>query len=78
MLNNHQDRRISLTFFLNPKEDKAVKPPEELISAEEPRKYPEFTWFDFLDYTFKHYKVDAATFQNFTEWLVSLKPSNSD
>lgn len=75
IVNKHQDR-ISLTYFLNPREDKVVKPPEDLISREEPRKYPDFTWFDFMDYTFKHYRADGATFQNFTNWLSSFNPSN--
>lgn len=70
IVNEVQDR-ISLTYFLNPKDDKVVKPPKELISNEEPRKYPDFTWDDYKNYTFKQYRSDGATFDNFVNWILS-------
>lgn len=70
MVNEVQDR-ISLTYFLNPRDDKVVKSPQELISNEEPRKYPDFAWNDYKNYTFKNYRSDHATFEHFVDWLVS-------
>ncbi|KAK7358805.1 hypothetical protein VNO77_00744 [Canavalia gladiata] len=47
MLVNGKVMRKSLTFFLNPKGDKTVKPPNTLFESEEERKYPDFIWSEF-------------------------------
>nr|XP_027094047.1 gibberellin 20 oxidase 3-like [Coffea arabica] len=75
VVKKHQER-ISLTYFLCPREDKMIKPPQDLISSieDEPRKYPDFTWFDFLRYTSEHYRADETTLQNFTKWFTSFNP----
>ncbi|XP_059630220.1 gibberellin 20 oxidase 2-like [Cornus florida] len=72
VVNSNKDR-VSLAFFMCPSEDKVVKPPEDLVCREGPRKYPDFTWSDLLGYTQKHYRADNATLQNFTAWLLSSK-----
>nr|XP_009798153.1 PREDICTED: gibberellin 20 oxidase 2-like [Nicotiana sylvestris]XP_016471245.1 PREDICTED: gibberellin 20 oxidase 2-like [Nicotiana tabacum] len=71
---NRQHERISLAFFLSPKEDKVIIPPQHLISRNQPRMYPDFTWFDFLNFTQNHYRADHATLQNFTLSFLSSKP----
>ncbi|VFR00831.1 unnamed protein product [Cuscuta campestris] len=43
---NKEHDRLSLAFFVSAKEDKIIKAPEDLISTENPRMYPEFTWND--------------------------------
>ncbi|XP_002527163.2 gibberellin 20 oxidase 1-D [Ricinus communis] len=75
VLNRERERR-SLVFFVCPKEDKVVRPPQDLVCREGPRKYPDFTWSDLLEFTQKHYRADAATLQSFIQWLLSSKPSN--
>ncbi|KAL0437933.1 UNVERIFIED_CONTAM: Gibberellin 20 oxidase 1-D [Sesamum latifolium] len=68
---NKWKERVSLVFFLCPREDKIIVPPENLVSSEKGREYPDFTWSEFLGFTQKHYRVDLATLQNFTKWLIS-------
>ncbi|KAM1177375.1 hypothetical protein ACFX13_017133 [Malus domestica] len=71
MVNRRKERR-SLAFFLCPRDDKVVKPPEDLLRKEqETRKYPDFTWSDLLRFTQYHYRADEATLQNFTNWFLS-------
>ncbi|KAI4337878.1 hypothetical protein L6164_016245 [Bauhinia variegata] len=81
MVNSCKERR-SMTFFLCPKEDKVVRPPEDLVVREGTRKYPDFTWSDLLDFTQKYYRADEATLQNFTKWFqtapVLTQPTDSD
>ncbi|KAK9292743.1 hypothetical protein L1049_020723 [Liquidambar formosana] len=75
MVNRNSERR-SLVFFLNPREDKVVRPPQDLVGREGPRKYPDFTWSELLEFTQKHYRADGTTLQSFINWLLSSKPSN--
>ncbi|KAL7118227.1 hypothetical protein ACP275_03G122500 [Erythranthe tilingii] len=67
---NEKMARVSLVFFMCPKEDKVIVPPKELVNKRQ-RLYPDFKWSDYLDFTQKHYRVDIATLQNFITWLVS-------
>ncbi|XP_059280391.1 gibberellin 20 oxidase 2-like [Lycium ferocissimum] len=71
---NRQLDRISLAFFFCPREDKIIVPPQDLVSG--PRMYPDFTWFDLLNFTQNHYRADQATLQNFTLWFLSSKFNN--
>ncbi|KAE7998369.1 hypothetical protein FH972_002921 [Carpinus fangiana] len=71
---NRDKERRSLVFFVCPKEDKVVRPPQDLVCREGPRKYPDFTWSDLLEYTQTHYRADIATLQSFIQWLPSAKP----
>ncbi|XP_077213972.1 gibberellin 20 oxidase 1-B-like [Tasmannia lanceolata] len=68
---NRYEQRISLAFFLCPKEDKVVSPPQDLIGRDGPRMYPDFTWSALLEFTQKHYRADIRTLQNFSQWLSS-------
>ncbi|XP_043722172.1 gibberellin 20 oxidase 1-D-like [Telopea speciosissima] len=73
VVNRYTERR-SLAFFLCPKEDKVVRPPEDLMGKEgPPRKYPDFTWSNLLEFTQNHYRADVATLQSFTHWFLSSK-----
>lgn len=71
---NRERERKSLVFFVSPKEEKVVRPPQDLVCREGPRKYPDFTWSDLLEFTQKHYRADVATLQSFIQWLLSAKP----
>lgn len=61
--------RRSLTFFLNPQLDRLVRPPPELLADDRPRAFPDFTWREFLDFTQKRYRSDAATMDAFVNWI---------
>ncbi|KAG2716186.1 hypothetical protein I3843_05G168800 [Carya illinoinensis] len=74
---NREKERRSLVFFVCPREDKVVSPPQDLVCGEGQRKYPDFTWSDLLEFTQKHYRADVATLQSFIQWLnLSTKKSN--
>uniref|UniRef100_A0A5B7C5W7 Putative GA 20-oxidase n=1 Tax=Davidia involucrata TaxID=16924 RepID=A0A5B7C5W7_DAVIN len=75
VVNRDRERR-SLAFFVCPKEDRLVRPPQDLVDREGSRKYPDFTWSDLLEFTQKHYRTDVTTLQSFIQWLLSSKPTN--
>ncbi|CAL5323976.1 unnamed protein product [Camellia sinensis] len=68
VVNKERERR-SLAYFVCPREDKVVSPPQDLIDREGgdegPRKYPDFTWSDLLHFTQTHYRADLTTLQSF-------------
>ncbi|KAE8721930.1 UDP-Glycosyltransferase superfamily protein [Hibiscus syriacus] len=69
---NRERERRSLVYFVCPKEDKVVRPPQDLMYRwGETREYPDFTWSDLLDFTQNHYRADVATLQSFFRWLPS-------
>lgn len=68
---NKNTPRKSLAFFLNPPYDRIVRPPEDLLDSENLRKYPDFTWSVFLEFTQKHYRSDMNTLAAFQKWLTS-------
>ncbi|XP_027077182.1 gibberellin 20 oxidase 2-like [Coffea arabica] len=73
---NKESVRRSLAFFLCPKQDKVVRPPQDLIDREEQRKYPDFTWSDLQEFTQKHYRADVATLQSFIHYFLPTKRYN--
>lgn len=74
-MNRYKERK-SLTFFMCPRGDKVVRPPQDLVLAVGTRKYPDFTWSQFLDFTQKNYRVDEFTLQHFSNWISASKPLN--
>ena len=76
VVNRDCDRK-SMVFFVHPKDDKVVKPPEDLVCRElGERKYPDFIWSELLEFTQKHYRPDFSTLQAFTNVILSSKTSN--
>nr|AAY98356.1 GA 20-oxidase [Sesbania rostrata] len=73
VVNQYKERR-SLAFFVCPKEDKVVRPPEDIVRRDGTKQYPDFTWSKLLEFTQKYYRADEDTLQNFTKWLLSSKP----
>ncbi|RDX62935.1 Gibberellin 20 oxidase 2, partial [Mucuna pruriens] len=70
LVNTYRERR-SLVYFVCPREDKVVRPPDNLLRRNEDRKYPDFTWSNLFEFTQKHYRADVATLQSFIEWQCS-------
>ncbi|KAK9748876.1 hypothetical protein RND81_02G087200 [Saponaria officinalis] len=70
---NDNTERVSMAFFLCPREDKVVRPPGPLS---EPRMYPDFSWSDVIHFTQNHYRADTNTLQCFTKWKLDNCPSN--
>lgn len=57
--------------------DKIIRPPETLLGREEPRKYPDFTWAQFYEFTQRHYRVNGSTLDGFVSWRRSSQPSSN-
>ncbi|KAK2445053.1 gibberellin 20 oxidase [Trifolium repens] len=67
LVNKYIERR-SLVFFVCPRKDRVVRPPQNLLTKNEARKYPDFTWSSLYEFTQKHYRADVATLQSFFQW----------
>ncbi|XP_013609529.1 PREDICTED: gibberellin 20 oxidase 2 [Brassica oleracea var. oleracea] len=70
---NRESARTSMAFFLCPKRDKVVKPPSEILEKMTLRRYPDFTWPMFLEFTQKLYRADVNTLDSFTNWIITNK-----
>lgn len=76
VVNKERERR-SLAFFVSPREDKVVRPPQDLFDTDEgdhdqgTRRYPDFKWPHLLEFTQKHHRADFTTLQCFFQWLPS-------
>ncbi|KFK26790.1 gibberellin 20-oxidase [Arabis alpina] len=68
---NRESARKSMAFFLCPKRDKVVKPPNEILQKVTTRRYPDFTWSMFLEFTQKHYRADVNTLDSFSNWVIT-------
>ncbi|KAL1208069.1 Gibberellin 20 oxidase 2 [Cardamine amara subsp. amara] len=68
---NRESARKSMAFFLCPKKDKVVKPPNEILEKMTPRRYPDFTWPMFLEFTQEHYRADVNTLDSFSNWVIT-------
>jgi gibberellin 20-oxidase len=68
---NRESARKSMAFFLCPKKDKVVKPPSDILEKMKTRKYPDFTWSMFLEFTQKHYRADVNTLDSFSNWVIT-------
>ncbi|XP_045790569.1 gibberellin 20 oxidase 1-D-like [Trifolium pratense] len=75
VVNRYKERR-SLAFFLCPKDDKMLRPPQDIVSRDGTKQYPEFTWSQLLQFTQNYYRADEATLQNFIKWLKCSKTTN--
>jgi isopenicillin N synthase-like dioxygenase len=78
VVNQRQERR-SLAFFLCPRADRVVRPPPTMAAAAafSPRRYPDFTWADFMRFTQRHYRADTRTLDAFTQWLSPPTPAQA-
>ncbi|GJS83675.1 gibberellin 20 oxidase 3-like protein [Tanacetum coccineum] len=74
---NTTSPRLTLAFFLCPKSDKKMKPPQELIDKDGKQEYPDFTWEEFLRFTQKHHRADENTLALFNKWLHSSRSSTA-
>lgn len=73
---NNTKLRKSLAFFLCPKMERVIAPPRSLVSSDNPRMYPDFTWPNLLEFTQKHYRADMKTLSAFSDWIVGQKINN--
>eukprot|EP01018_Ginkgo_biloba_P003101 Gb_13333 [translate_table: standard] len=67
---NSNKSRKSLVFFLNPSDDKVIRPPADLL---DPRKYHDFTWPMFMEFTYKtaYRASDLTTLDSLNKWLAA-------
>ncbi|KAK8995905.1 hypothetical protein V6N11_076159 [Hibiscus sabdariffa] len=67
---NEEKVRRSLVYFVNPKEEVVVRPPEDLVINSSP-VYPDFTWASLFDFANNRHRAGLQTLQDFFPWLSS-------
>ncbi|KAF3446703.1 hypothetical protein FNV43_RR11883 [Rhamnella rubrinervis] len=71
VVNRYKERK-SLTFFMCPRGDKVVRPPEDLVLAQGTRNYPDFTWSQFRDFTQSNYRINfESTLHHFSNSIIN-------
>lgn len=75
---NSDTHRRSLAFFLSPDMNKLVVPTPELVGQDQERRYPDFTWGQFLHFTQNHYRADGSTLDAFVRWLAANSAADPD
>ncbi|CAK8579007.1 unnamed protein product [Lathyrus sativus] len=73
VLANKEKDRKTLAFFINPKSDKIVRAPDNILGGQEPRKYPDFTWSQLFEFTQKKHRADPNTLPDFVAEINSNK-----
>ncbi|KAJ7522557.1 hypothetical protein O6H91_18G017000 [Diphasiastrum complanatum] len=71
---NSLHERKSFAYFFSPTFEALVVPLPEFVDLENPCRYKEFTWAQYLTFTQKHYRSDTNTLLAFQDYLALNDP----